>query len=244
LGPLLLADAAAAVGAASLVAPAIAVIDKAIFCHASGRAPLPRGLTHGLSLVTRRPVHFLGQPSFLLVWLVYVTTYACANSASTLALTTADSDAMPKFIATSVANVSASLAKDGYFTRAFGPPPSTSRPVGWNSYGLYMIRDGLTIWASFTVPPLVGAALATRKLLPVDYCQPVAQLLTPVTVQLVSTPIHLWGMDLYNRPSASIPQRLAFVQAQYGAATLARMSRIFPAFGIGGVANTAFRARG
>jgi hypothetical protein len=68
-----------------------------------------------------------------------------------------------------------------------------------------------------------------------------AQMVCPAAVQFLSTPLHLLGLDLYNNPHHTVGEKLAFVSRQYWAAVGARIGRIGPAFGIGGVSNTAFR---
>ena len=52
------------------------------------------------------------------------------------------------------------------------------------------------------------------------------------------------GLDLYNRPNGNISERKTFIQQEYVKTTLARMARIFPAFGIGGVVNKSIRKEG
>lgn len=56
--------------------------------------------------------------------------------------------------------------------------------------------------------------------------------------------LDLYGLDNYNRSTASTDSRLKFIQQEYVKTTLARMARIFPAFGIGGVVNKKVRAAG
>jgi hypothetical protein len=71
-----------------------------------------------------------------------------------------------------------------------------------------------------------------------------SQLIAPCAVQFLSSPLHLYGMDRYNRPQlthADAPSRRQFIQREYVKTTLARIARIFPAFGIGGVANRYLR---
>jgi len=49
---------------------------------------------------------------------------------------------------------------------------------------------------------------------------------------------------LYNREKGSFTERLDFVRKEYVKTTLARMGRIFPAYGIGGVVNKHIRKYG
>lgn len=72
----------------------------------------------------------------------------------------------------------------------------------------------------------------------------VAQFVTPAAVQLVSTPLHLLGLDLYNRPGVgmlSADGRATRVVRDWAKSAAARMCRIVPAFGVGGVVNMKVR---
>lgn len=72
----------------------------------------------------------------------------------------------------------------------------------------------------------------------------VAQFVTPAAIQLISTPLHLLGLDLYNRPGASIVGeggRVGMVVGNWAKSAVARICRIVPAFGVGGVVNSKVR---
>jgi hypothetical protein len=101
----------------------------------------------------------------------------------------------------------------------------------------------MTILASFTLPDILsrkmqdhGQSKTTSDVL--------SQLFTPVSMQILSTPLHLYGLDLYNRELATNAERIAFVGQEYIKTTMARMARIFPAFGVGGVINKFVRKNG
>lgn len=66
-------------------------------------------------------------------------------------------------------------------------------------------------------------------------------MLAPAGIQIFSTPLHLWGLDLYNRPGVGWRDRAARVRRDWFASGLARMARIIPAFGIGGLVNQGVR---
>lgn len=71
-----------------------------------------------------------------------------------------------------------------------------------------------------------------------------AQFVIPAAVQVVSTPLHLLGLDLYNRPGAGFggpDGRVSQVVRNWAVSAAARMCRIVPAFGVGGVVNTKVR---
>ncbi|KAI8929402.1 hypothetical protein BC831DRAFT_444284 [Entophlyctis helioformis] len=240
-------EAACAVVSAGLVAPLISIVDKSIFANASGQQPLLQGLLAGIRTLLTRPAYFVRQPSFLLIWGVYSGTYITANTVQALCDHAAVPWQIPKFVGSSIANVGLSVLKDLYFTRAFGSGPA--RPVPPKSYTLYMTRDALTIFSSFNLPPLLSSALAgpaTPLNLSPGTTDTVAQLVAPCAMQILSTPLHLHGMDLYNRPDTALSarDRVAFIRREYVVTTAARVARIFPAFGIGGVANKYLRTKG
>ena len=231
------------------MAPFISIIDKAIFSNASGKEPLGKSLIHGFKTLLTRPIYFIKQPSFLLIYGVYSGTYIVANVIQSLCdhwhtpwqmvSHSIQYIHLPKFIGTSITNVGLSVAKDLYFTRTFGVgPPKIVPPL---SYSLYTFRDSVTIFASFNLPPIVSNGLQTHFSLSHTYSDTLAQLITPCAAQIITTPFHLLGMDVYNRPIAASSQRMSFIGKEVVKTTLARIGRIFPAYGIGGVINKKLR---
>jgi hypothetical protein len=108
------------------------------------------------------------------------------------------------------------------------------RPVGLPSYALFATRDLLTIFFSFNVPPLLAPYMPSNLyFLPTTY----SQIAAPAVCQLFSTPLHLLGLDLYNRAGVSKADRWRLVRSKWMISAFARMGRIIPAFGFGGVTN-------
>ncbi|KAJ5580075.1 uncharacterized protein N7459_006060 [Penicillium hispanicum] len=175
---------------------------------------------------------------------------------------------MTTFASTFVVNSSVGIWKDVKFAQMFGhnrtappasstpstsstaqpksdtPPPKTARSIGRTriplaTYSAFLLRDGLTIFGSFSLPAMVSAtipdSIASQEYLKIL----IAQLAIPASIQLVSTPIHLFGLDLYNRPQAMpTKDRISRISRDWIGASLLRMCRIIPAFGIGGFVNT------
>ena len=118
------------------------------------------------------------------------------------------------------------------------------RPLPIQSYGLFAARDSMTILASFSLPGIISKTMQDSNGVPKTIADTSAQLITPVSMQILSTPLHLHGLDLYNRQIASNSDRILFIKQEYFKTVLARMARIFPAFGIGGVVNKSIRSSG
>lgn len=236
-------ESSAAIISAFTVAPMISIVDKAIVSNASGKEPLIACLMNGCKVLVTNPIYFLKQPSFLFIWGVYSGTYIVANSVEALCERNSKSSFYPKFIGSSIANVSLSVLKDKAFARMFGV--GDPKPFPMTSLGLFAVRDSMTILASFSLPSIIASSLQKSHNWSESGSYYTAQLGAPVAMQVLSTPLHLYGLDNYNRTgSVSTDERLKFIKKEYIKTTLARMARIFPAFGIGGVVNKKVRASG
>lgn len=197
------------------------------------------------------PHRYMTSKPFALILMVYGGTYLTANTLDTFQSTTRGRPASSvshgpsKFVATSGANLGLTMIKDSQFTKMFGAAPSAGRAVPPLSYALFALRDCMTVFASFNLPPMIAPRLpmgeaAERWMSRAS----VAQFLAPAAIQLVSTPCHLYGLDLYNRNGGTtVADRLRKVRVDWLPSSLARMCRIVPAFGFGGVVNNSLRAR-
>lgn len=225
--------------------------------NASQRAPLLTSVRTSVLTLLLRPTTFLTSRPFGLISLVYFTTYITANTTDTLTSTLKARPAShttagaSKFFATSAANMSLCLYKDSQFTRIFGPISSpaavlTQRSIPLASYALFALRDSLTVFASFNLPPRLAPLIPLSAEIEKQVCSraTVAQLLAPAAAQVLSTPLHLLGLDLYNRPRVGSLEGLSRwrkVARDWGGSCLARIARVIPAFGVGGVVNSRVR---
>lgn len=150
-----------------------------------------------------------------------------------------------------------SIAKDRAFAQLFGKGSAPAK-VPLVTYALFTTRDLATVACSFNLPPVVADWVSRNKdaNLPdivKDNPRTTAQLVVPTALQFFSTPIHVLALDFYNRQNTpttpsyekiTLQLRAQFVAREYPASTLARMARILPAFGIGGIANMKLREGG
>ncbi|PFH60051.1 hypothetical protein XA68_11535 [Ophiocordyceps unilateralis] len=249
------ADIASAAAAAAVVAPGIAIIDRSIMEKASGRSPsLAASIRASLAEAARRPRTLLFSKPSALIFLVYGGTYLTANALDTVNSAfvrpelppSAVSSGPAKFAASSAANVGLCLVKDRAFVKLFASPAAARPgPVPLPCYALFTLRDCITIFASFNLPPLLAPYLDARMppaLTALFSGHSAAQFIAPAAVQLLSTPLHLLGLDLYARPGSIPPvHRWRAVCSNWLASAAARMCRIIPAFGLGGVVNLKLR---
>ncbi|KAH8658271.1 hypothetical protein BX600DRAFT_514772 [Xylariales sp. PMI_506] len=110
----------------------------------------------------------------------------------------------------------------------------------------FLGRDIITIFGSFTLAP-EAARFVPESLVPEPHIRAtIAQLVVPTATQLLATPIHLLGLDLYHRqqadPALTLAGRLRHIRRGLGEATIVRCIRILPAFGVGVLVNTELRS--
>jgi hypothetical protein len=246
----------------SLTLPRL-VVEKSFY-----NQPLFPAFRRHLWFSITQPATFLVSRPSLLVWGLYTATFATANMSETLLNKVYPKidhaiAGMTTFASTFVVNSSVGIWKDVKFAQLFGspkptktpspapqpdakppPPPKMVRSIGRTriplaTYSAFLLRDGLTIFGSFSLPAMVSAtipdSIASQEYLKIL----IAQLAIPASIQLNSTPIHLFGLDVYNRPQVMpTKERVARISRDWIGASLLRMCRIIPAFGIGGFVNT------
>jgi len=68
-----------------------------------------------------------------------------------------------------------------------------------------------------------------------------AQLLCPLFIQLIGTPLHLSALDINNNPNSTLTERITRIKSIYPSTLALRMLRFLPAYGIGGIVNIKLR---
>ena len=219
---------------------------RAVVERISGRTSFLGSVTSSLQRLVLSPHSFLFAPPSAIMMLLYSSTYFTANLMDTMSSTAQGQPAstttsgLAKFGAVSLVNLNLALYKDSQFTQMFGT--IAPRPLPPASYALLALRDSLTIFASFNLPPLVAPMLPQAV---DDHFSrlSVAQFTTPALIQALNTPLHLLGLDLYNRNCPTpVRDRLRKVRLDWPATSLARMCRVLPAFGVGATVNHKMRA--
>jgi hypothetical protein len=217
--------------------------------NASGKRPLMTSIKSSLLHLLVRPHQYITSKPFALILMVYGGTYLSANVLDSMQSTTRAAPASTttagpaKFATTSAANITLTMIKDSQFTKMYGTGAAKALPPA--TFALYALRDSMTVFASFNLPPLIAPRLPWSEAADVYVSRSsAAQFLAPAAVQLFSTPLHLLGLDMYNRNGdTTLRQRLLKVRLDWLKSSVARMCRIVPAFGFGGVVNNGMRMR-
>ena len=221
------------------VAPAMMVIDTAViksqFQNKSFTASLRDSLQDYRTGITSWKV------PFRTMFGVYASTYATANLTEFACRSAGVDYKIPTMIMTSMVNIAAIAYKDKEYAKLFGS--TTSRQFPRLSYGLFAIRDTITITSSFVVKKDFIAYLERNFHIEHRIADFFASLTLPMAAQLISTPIHILSIDLFMSPHDTIQHRIKNILSKYPSVCTGRMFRVIPAFGIGGFINDMIRPR-
>jgi hypothetical protein len=174
---------------------------------------------------------------FKTMYFVYGATYSTANLTDLYC----EKHGLSKnlsFFMTSLVNVCSIIYKDIEYTKIFNTKKTVFPKI---SYGLFAIRDSLTIFSTFTLKKDLIPFL--DKYMPHNTSAFIASFSLPVLFQFISTPIHILAIDVCNNPSSSIHERIKNIRYQYTSICLGRVIRVVPAFCIGGFINDMLRNR-
>ena len=230
LAAALVADVASGGIAAVGCAPLVACVDQAITLSASGDAKLWPTLGEKIVGIVKEPINFFSSAAFIWLWFVYALTYAVSNSAATISRALGISPILPVLVASTAANMGASIAKDAAFARMLSSGEPKAVPV--LSYLAWFGRDVVTMGFVFTLPALLVGKVPDL----------VCRLSAPVVAQYFTTPFHLLGLAFYNLPTATFGAKVSSVTRTLVPTVIARQFRILPAFSLGGIANAAIKA--
>jgi len=222
------------------VSPVISAVDRALAENASGKAQLWPSFFQSFREMAAAPIKFVKSPQFGWIWLVYSSTYAGVNACQTVCDVTNTDPAFPKWATSFVVNTSTCIAKDRAFARLFGTKAAGATPM--MSYMSWFARDIISMGVFFTLPPIVGKQIA-NIVGDEDKGYYIAQIVLPLAVQFITTPVHLVGYDFYNNPNNTVKQRFEFMGKDYFKNVSIRMVRMAPPWSFGTILNKELRAK-
>lgn len=228
----MLSEVCSGIASGLVVSPAMTVLDMAIIKSQIHIKPLHKSMAEIVRSAYKLPLSF-AQPLSVMIG-VYSATYTIANCTKSYCSRNGIDYKTPTVVATSIVNVAALAYKDAFYSKVLG---NKVLKIPRMSYLLFAVRDGMTITSSFvlkydvmdTIQKLYGVSHTTADI--------VVSFAVPMTMQLFSTPIHIYAIDVYSRPNETIVSRLSHVRKHFTHVCFGRMLRIVPAFGVGGVIN-------
>jgi hypothetical protein len=171
---------------------------------------------------------------------VYFSTYSTANVVDHICTQREIDGRKYVFISTSLVNIIAIGYKDREYSRLFHQQKIC---FPRSSLILFALRDSLTICSSFIWKKDVSHLLERYMHMDKQKSDFVSSLIVPISVQLFSTPIHIYALDRYLRPQyIDVLGRLTHIKNIYKQVCMGRIIRVIPAFCIGGYLNDKLRS--
>lgn len=217
-----------------VVAPVLATVDKAVVENASGKTSLTQSVKNSICEIARNPFIYMSSFEFLWILCVYGMTYMAFNATDSLCKIFHVNDILPKLFFVTLVNMAASIMKDRAFAQKFGV--SEKQKVRAISLLIWFVRDVMTIASAFLLPPVVAVMLEGYGMSS-GHAINFSQLICPIIMQLILTPLHLLGLDLSNFPEDTARVRILRLFKLYPFTTFLRMIRMGIAYGVGGVGN-------
>jgi hypothetical protein len=220
----------AALISSTMISPLMTVLDTSIIYSQLHRKTFQQSLGDAYGLYRTGSIKFF--PPFKVMNMVYSATYMTANLTELVCEKNNIDSKYPKLILTSAVNIAAITYKDIYYSKLFQTMYTT---FPFRSFALFAMRDSLTIAASFVFKKDLLQYI--EKYLPHNAADLIASFALPISAQFISSPIHILAIDLYQNPTTTWKERFSNIRRLYGSVCIGRMTRVVPAFCIGGFAN-------
>lgn len=234
-----LADITSGSLAALSITPIVNLVDSSVTSSQSGRLTVFNGLKTYCSFMVTRPIQYILQPTFGWSFIVYALTYSVNNLTETYCEIRKLNNFFPKLILVSSVNLIISLFKDAAFARFFGVKLPTKVPL--RSYLCWITRDVVAITNAFIVPErivkMINHHYSKHNKQAKYNVEHSVQMSIPLVNILMTTPVNLLGLDIYNFNQSKVINRAKRVFTNYPKVIPLTLCRMTSAYGIGGVSN-------
>ena len=235
----LINDSIAGLGAALTVSPIMKIVDVSVTRGQSGKSSMFSSALELTKNLFTSPHKFIFSKYFAWIFNVYGCTYIANNTIDSICKIYHINDVVPKLVGVTAVNMITSISKDAAYARYFGTKAPGKVPT--SSLFIWFIRDVLSIAAAFIIPERLSKYMQNYKNYEKNSADRIAQFASPVGLQVIFTPIHLLGLDLYNYNESNKSDRAKRIAKNYPKALPLRFVRMAGAYGIGGLNNKSFR---
>jgi hypothetical protein len=220
----------------AIVSPIMTILDTSIIRSQMTKHGFIRSYSNTIRDYAKGVISFR-RPFFVMNG-VYGSTYATANLTELFCKKNGMDHKIPTFALTSIVNILTIAYKDKEYSKIFDQKKNIFPKI---SYGLFALRDSMTIGSCFIIKQDVVSYLQHSWKIPHNTADLFASLFVPMTAQIFSTPIHIYSLDIYQRPNATFKERIENIMKMYHSVCFGRIIRIIPAFCIGGFINDMIR---
>lgn len=223
-----------AITSSLIISPIMTIIDTSIIKSQINKLDFKKSLLENVNSYLNRQINF--TKPFNIMLFVYTSTYSTANLVELYCKKNDVDYKIPTLLTTTIVNIITIGYKDKEYSKIFNSKKSLFPKT---SYGLFAIRDILTISSSFVFKNDVKEYL--HNYMPNNAADLIASMTLPIMAQTISTPLHILAIDIYQRPNINLGDRIKNIKSSYLSVCSGRVIRVIPAFCIGGFINDMLR---
>ena len=229
--------------AAITISPIVNIIDASVTSSQSGKQKIIPCLKNYTSFMIKNPYKYITQPIFFWSFSVYALTYSINNCVESYCDIKKINNFLPKFIIVSSFNLTISLFKDAAFAKFFGVKLPTNVPL--RSYLCWVMRDVIAMTNAFIIPERIVKLIQNnygKNNKEINFnVESRVQMCVPLLNIIMTTPVNLLGLDIYNNHSSKVKDRIIRVGKNYPKVIPLTFCRMSSAYGIGGMNNINLR---
>jgi hypothetical protein len=224
----------AGIASSFIISPIMSIIDISIIKSQLNKEKISKSITDNITFYSNNKQKFI-RPVYVMN-IVYSSTYCTANLTELYCKKNNIDYKIPTLITTSIINILTISYKDIIYSKLL-KNKLTKFPI--QSKLLLATRDMMTINAAFIwKKDLINHF---DKYIMHNKSEFIVSILLPLSIQFISTPIHILAIDIYEKPNSTIIERCKNIKLLYRSILFGRIIRTIPAFGIGGFINDMLR---
>lgn len=224
----------AGIASSFIISPIMTIIDISIIKSQLHKERLSKSITDNITFYSNNKQNFIRPLSVMNI--VYSSTYCTANLTELYCKNKNIDYRLPTLIATSFVNIVTISYKDIVYSKLL-KNKLVAFPL--QSKILLAARDITTINAVFILKKdLINYF---DRYMMHNKSEFIASIILPITIQFVSTPIHILAIDVYEKPKSTILERYKNIKLCYRSILFGRIIRTIPAFGVCGFINDRLR---
>jgi hypothetical protein len=217
-----------------IISPLMSIIDMSILKSQLQKEKFSKSLVDNISFYSNNKPKFI-KP-LLVMNMVYCSTYCTANLTELYCKKNNIDYKLPTLFTTSFINIFSISYKDMIYSKLL---KNTLVKFPLKSNFLLAIRDIITINACFIWKKDLINYL--DRYITHNKSEIISSIILPSSIQIISTPIHILAIDIYEKPYSNAIERLKNIKNCYKSVLFGRILRAIPAFGIGSFINDMLR---
>jgi hypothetical protein len=217
-----------------IISPIMSIIDISIIKSQLCKENIGKSISDNIIFYSKNKKNFIKPLSIMNI--VYSSTYCTANLTEFYCRKNDIDYKYPTLIFTSFVNIISISYKDMIYSKLLNKK-IIKFPTKCNL--LLALRDMMTINSCFIWKKDLINYL--DKFMMHNKSEILASIILPISIQFISTPIHILAIDIYENPNSNIMERFKNIKYFYKSVLSGRVMRTIPAFGVGSFINDMLR---